>query len=72
MTNKEREDPRLLNGSRRRRIADGSGNNIQQVNRVIKQFEDMQKMMKQFNKDKGRGLMKKMKLPANLMREFKA
>ncbi len=72
MTNKEREDPRLLNGSRRRRIADGSGNNIQQVNRVIKQFEDMQKMMKQFNKDKGRGLMKKMKLPANLMKEFKA
>ncbi len=72
MTNKERENPNLLNGSRRRRIADGSGNPIQQVNRVIKQFEDMQKMMKQFNKDKGRGLMKRMKLPANLMNEFKA
>lgn len=72
MTNKERENPNLLNGSRRRRIADGSGNQIQQVNRVIRQFEDMQKMMKQFNKDKGRGLMKKMKLPANLMKEFKA
>ncbi|MCB0727395.1 MAG: signal recognition particle protein [Ignavibacteriae bacterium] len=72
MTNKERENPNLLNGSRRRRIADGSGNPIQQVNRVIKQFEDMQKMMKQFNRDKGRGLMKKMKLPANLMKEFKA
>ncbi|HMQ67389.1 MAG TPA: signal recognition particle protein [Ignavibacteria bacterium] len=72
MTNKERENPNLLNGSRRRRIADGSGNPIQQVNRVIKQFEDMQKMMKQFNRDQGRGLMKKMKLPANLMKEFKA
>lgn len=71
MTNKERENPNLLNGSRRRRIADGSGNPIQQVNRVIKQFEDMQKMMKQFNKDKGRGLMKRMKLPANLMNELK-
>lgn len=72
MTIKERENPNLLNGSRRRRIANGSGNPIQQVNRVIKQFEDMQKMMKQFNKDKGRGLMKRMKLPANLMNEFKA
>lgn len=72
MTIKERENPNLLNGSRRRRIADGSGNPIQQVNRVIKQFEEMQKMMKQFNKDKGRGLMKRMKLPSNLMNEFKA
>ncbi|MEP7147054.1 MAG: signal recognition particle protein [bacterium] len=71
MTIKERENPHLLNGTRRRRIADGSGNPIQQVNRVIKQFEDMQKMMKQFNKDKGRGLMKKMKIPAHLMNEFK-
>lgn len=72
MTKKERENPNLLNGSRRRRIADGSGNPIQQVNRVIKQFEDMQKMMKQFSKDRGRGLMKKMKLPLNMMNELKA
>ncbi|HMS32532.1 MAG TPA: signal recognition particle protein [Ignavibacteria bacterium] len=72
MTNKEKENPHIINGSRRRRIADGSGNPIQQVNRVIKQFEDMQKMMKQFNKDKGRGIMKRMKLPANFMNEFKA
>ncbi|MEO8666325.1 MAG: signal recognition particle protein [Ignavibacteria bacterium] len=72
MTNKERENPNLLNGSRRRRIADGSGNPIQQVNRVIRQFEDMQKMMKQFSKDKGRGLMKRMKIPANMINEFKA
>ncbi|MDZ4713659.1 MAG: signal recognition particle protein [bacterium] len=72
MTNKERENPNLLNGTRRRRIADGSGNPIQQVNKVIKQFEDMQKMMKQFSKDKGRGLMKRMKLPANMMNEFKS
>jgi len=71
MTNKERENPNILNGMRRRRIADGSGNSIQQVNRVIKQFEDMQKMMKQFSKDKGRGIMKKMKLPANFMNQLK-
>lgn len=71
MTNKERENPNILNGSRRRRIANGSGNPIQQVNKVIRQFEDMQKMMKQFNKDKGRGLLKKMKIPANLMNELK-
>lgn len=71
MTKKERENPNILNGSRRRRIANGSGNPIQQVNRVIKQFEDMQKMMKQFSKDKGRGLMKKMKLPAGMMSDFK-
>jgi signal recognition particle subunit SRP54 len=71
MTNDERHNPALLNGSRRRRIANGSGNTIQHVNKVIKQFEDMQKLMKQFNKDKGRGMMKKMKLPAQLMNELK-
>jgi len=71
MTKKERENPNLLNGSRRRRVADGSGSTIQHVNRVIKQFEDMQKMMKQFSKDKGRGLMKKMKLPPNMMNQMK-
>ncbi|MCY7361175.1 MAG: signal recognition particle protein [Ignavibacteria bacterium] len=71
MTKKERENQNLLNGSRRRRVADGSGSTIQHVNRVIKQFEDMQKMMKQFSKDKGRGLMKKMKLPPNMMNQMK-
>lgn len=71
MTNDERRNPSLLNGSRRRRIANGSGNSIQHVNKVIKQFEDMQKLMKQFSKDKGRGMMKKMKLPAQLMNELK-
>lgn len=46
MTPAEREDPSLLNGSRRKRIADGSGTNIQEVNRLIKQFAETQKMMK--------------------------
>ncbi len=46
MTPAEREDPSLLNGSRRKRIADGSGTNIQEVNRLIKQFTETRKMMR--------------------------
>jgi signal recognition particle subunit SRP54 len=46
MTPAEREDPGLLNGSRRKRIADGSGTNIQEVNRLIKQFAETRKMMR--------------------------
>jgi signal recognition particle subunit SRP54 len=46
MTPQEREDPNLLNGSRRKRIAAGSGTTIAEVNRLVKQFEDMRKMMK--------------------------
>lgn len=46
MTVKEREHPEILNGSRRRRIADGSGTSIQEVNRLLKQFEGTRKMMK--------------------------
>ena len=48
MTPEEREKPFLINGSRRSRIAKGSGTSIQQVNRLIKQFNQMKKMMKQF------------------------
>lgn len=48
MTKAERAKPELLNASRRRRIAAGSGTTIQEVNRFIKQFEEMKKMMKQF------------------------
>jgi signal recognition particle subunit SRP54 len=48
MTKKEKEDPSVLNGSRKKRIATGSGTNIQEVNKLIKQFEDMRKMMKMF------------------------
>ena len=46
MTPKERSNPALLNNSRRLRLANGSGTNIQEVNKLIKQFEDMKKMMK--------------------------
>jgi signal recognition particle subunit SRP54 len=48
MTKQEKGNPELLNQSRRKRIAAGSGTTLQEVNRFIKQFEDMRKMMKQF------------------------
>jgi len=50
MTPVERQNPDVLNGSRRKRIADGSGSSIQDVNQFIKQFEEMRKMMKMMNK----------------------
>ena len=56
MTIPERRDPRILNASRRRRIALGSGTEVQDVNRLLKQFRDMQRMMKKIKKTGGRGL----------------
>lgn len=49
MTKEEKRKPELLNASRRKRIASGSGTTLQDVNRLIKQFDDMRKMMKQFS-----------------------
>ncbi|WP_075603914.1 signal recognition particle protein [Saccharicrinis aurantiacus] len=57
MTPTEREDPKILNGSRRKRIADGSGTNIQEVNRLIKQFDDTRKVMKMMTQGKNMGRM---------------
>jgi len=48
MTPKERSNPAILNGSRKKRIAAGSGRSVQDINRLLKQFEEMKKMMKQF------------------------
>ena len=48
MTREERINPNILNGSRKRRIAAGSGRTIQEINRLLKQFEEMRKMMKNF------------------------
>ena len=56
MTPKERQNPEIINGSRKKRISEGSGTSIQQVNNLMKQFEDMRKMMKMMNKSGGRGL----------------
>ncbi|TRZ71443.1 MAG: signal recognition particle protein [Bacteroidetes bacterium] len=64
MTPEEREDPAVINGSRRKRIASGSGTTIQEVNRLIKQFDDTRRMMKMVTASKGRGM-------ANMMRNMK-
>lgn len=56
MTPEERRNPRVLNGSRRRRIAEGSGTSVQQVNQLISQHRQMKRMMKRLNQGKLRGL----------------
>ncbi len=61
MTPKERSQPKLLNHSRKKRIALGSGSNVEEVNRLIKQFEQMQKMMKMVQKGGASKLMQMMK-----------
>ena len=61
MTPKERTNPEILNNSRRQRIAKGSGTNIQEVNRLIKQFEQTRKMMKMVTGSKMAGMSGKMK-----------
>ena len=59
MTVKERRNPSIINASRKQRIANGSGTKIQDVNALLKQFEMMQKMVKQMMGNKG--MKKKMK-----------
>ena len=59
MTPDERRDPHIIDGSRRRRIAAGSGTSVQDVNRLLNQFQEMRKMMKHFTKMAG-------KMPFNL------
>ncbi len=56
MTLKERRTPDILNASRRRRIAAGSGTSVQEVNRMLKQFREAQKMIKMMQKSGGRGI----------------
>ncbi|MBL0096532.1 MAG: signal recognition particle protein [Bacteroidetes bacterium] len=60
MINEERERPDLLNGARRKRIASGSGTTIQEVNKLLKQFEDMRKMMKMFTSGNAQKMMRNM------------
>jgi signal recognition particle subunit SRP54 len=60
MTKKERAKPETLNASRRKRIAAGSGTTVQDVNRLLKQFQDMQTMMKRMQKLGGKGMMRSM------------
>ena len=60
MTPQERRKPELLNGSRRKRIADGSGTKIVEVNQLMKQFQQMQKMMKMMKGGGGKKMMRQM------------
>jgi len=54
MTPRERRDPAILNGSRRRRIAAGAGTDLTEVNRLIKQYAELSKLMKQLSAGGGR------------------
>ena len=56
MTPQERSNPTLINGSRRRRIAKGSGSQVEDVNRLLKQFQDMNKMMRMMQSGGPKGL----------------
>jgi len=57
MTKEERRNPKIINASRKRRIAQGSGTSVQEVNQLLRQFAQMQQMMKQMSSGRGRGLM---------------
>jgi signal recognition particle subunit SRP54 len=59
MTVEERQNPTIINGSRRKRIADGSGTTVQEVNRIIKQFDETRKMMKMMTSNKNQKRMLK-------------
>lgn len=66
MTPDERRNPQMINGSRRRRIALGSGTNVQQVNRLLQQFEQTRKMMRQFAEAGKSGRRPKMPFPFDI------
>jgi signal recognition particle subunit SRP54 len=66
MTRAERNDPSLMNGSRRKRIASGSGMTIQEVNRLVKQFDQVRKLVKQMSTGKGPKGLGGIKLPPGL------
>ena len=57
MTNYERENPSVINGSRRKRIAEGSGTNVQEVNKLLKQFDETRKLMRMMQGKKNLGRM---------------
>ncbi len=63
MTKKERAKPEILNASRRKRIAAGSGTSVEEVNKLIKQYEQMKKMFKQLSGKNGKKMLGKMNLP---------
>ena len=67
MTRREREHPEIINASRKKRIAAGSGTSVEEVNKILRQFEQMLKMMKQFTDmgktRQGKKMLGRMKMP---------
>lgn len=63
MTEREREYPSIINGARKKRIASGSGTSVEEVNRLLKQYDQMNKMFKQISGTKGRRKKGRMKIP---------
>ncbi len=61
MTPGERSNPEILNGSRRARIAKGSGTNVQEVNKLLKQFDETRKMMRMMTSGGGKKAMRNMR-----------
>jgi signal recognition particle subunit SRP54 len=70
MTPKERRNHQLINGSRRKRIAKGSGTSVEEVNRLLKQFVQMQKMLKQIGGMAGLGGGKKKRGSLGMMKSL--
>ncbi len=70
MTKKERENPKIIDGSRRKRIANGSGTDVATINKLLKQFKMMSDMMKKMSKGNTKGLMDK-GLPPELFNQLK-
>ena len=70
MTKKEREDPKIINGSRRKRIANGSGTDVATINKLLKQFRLMSDMMKKMSKGNLKGMSDK-GIPSELFNQLK-
>ena len=70
MTKKERKNPKLINGSRRKRIANGSGTDVATINKLLKQFKMMSEMMKKMSKGNMKGMADK-GIPPELFNQLK-
>ena len=70
MTKKERENPKLIDGSRKKRIANGSGTDIATINKLLKQFKMMSEMMKKMSKGNMKGMEDK-GIPPELFNQLK-
>ena len=71
MTKKERENPKIINGSRRKRIANGSGTDVATINKLLKQFRLMSDMMKKMSKGDLKKGMSDRGIPPELFNQFK-